>query len=56
VWSAITKDRAEVDVAGVGMRATLFAQALAPGIVAAAGRRSAAAIAREQGERQRDKR
>ena len=56
VWSAITKNRAEVDVAGVGMRATLFAQALAPGIVAAAGRRSAAAIAREQGERQRDKR
>jgi short-subunit dehydrogenase len=56
VWSAIHKNRGEVDVAGLGMKASLFVQALAPGIVAAAGRGPATRIAREQGERQRDKR
>ncbi|HKW58333.1 MAG TPA: SDR family NAD(P)-dependent oxidoreductase [Candidatus Dormibacteraeota bacterium] len=56
VLSAITKNRREVDVAGLGMKASLVVQALAPGIVAAAGRRPAASIADAQGERQRDKR
>jgi short-subunit dehydrogenase len=56
VASAIRKNRGEVDVAGVGMKASLVVQALAPGVVAAAGRRPAAEIADRQGERQRDKR
>ena len=56
VYSAITRNRREVDVAGLGMKATLVAQAFAPGLVAAAGRGPASAIAGEQGERQRDKR
>lgn len=56
VCSAIQKNRGEVDVAGLAMKASLVVQALAPGVVAAAGRGPATRIAREQGERQRDKR
>lgn len=56
VASAIRNNRREVDVAGVGARASLLVQALAPGAFAAAGRGPAAAIADRQGERQRDKR
>jgi uncharacterized protein len=56
VASAITRNRREVDVAGLGMKASLAVQALAPGLFAAAGRGPAAHIADEQGERQRDKR
>ena len=56
VATAISKNRGEVDVAGLGMKASLVVQALAPGVFAAAGRRPAANIADQQGERQRDKR
>jgi short-subunit dehydrogenase len=56
VATAISKNRGEVDVAGLGMKASLVVQALAPGVFAAAGRRAAANIADRQGERQRDKR
>jgi short-subunit dehydrogenase len=56
VASAIASNRREVDVAGIGIKASLVVQALAPGVVAAAGRRPAADIADRQGERQRDKR
>lgn len=56
VAAAIKRNRAEVDVAGIGMRAGLVVNALAPGLFAAAGRGPAAAIAERQGERQRDKR
>lgn len=56
VASAIRRNRREIDVAGVGMKASLVVQALAPGLFAAAGRGPAAGIADAQGERQRDKR
>ena len=56
VAGAISKNRREVDVAGLGMKASLVVQALAPGVFASAGRRPAANIADRQGERQRDKR
>lgn len=56
VLSAIRRNRREVDVAGLPMRAGLVVQALAPGMFAAAGRRPAATIADEQGDLQRDKR
>lgn len=42
VWSAIIKNRGEVDVAGLPLRASLVVQALAPGMFAAVGRRSGA--------------
>ena len=56
VFSAITRNRREVDVAGIGMKATLVAQAFAPGLVAAAGRAPASSVAGEHEERQRNKR
>jgi len=40
VLTAITKNRAEIDVIGAPMRASLFVQALAPGLFTAVGRRS----------------
>lgn len=56
VASAIIKNRREVDVAGIGMRATLVMQAVAPGLAAAAGRGPATEISEQQGVRQRAKR
>jgi uncharacterized protein len=56
VWSAIAKNRREIDVAGFGMKSSLVVQALAPGLFAAAGRGAAARVADDQGERQRVKR
>jgi short-subunit dehydrogenase len=56
VASAISRNRREVDVAGLAMKASLVVQGVAPGIFAAAGRGPAARIADEQGERQRHKR
>lgn len=57
VVRGIERGRREVDVAPLGIRASAFANALAPRIVAAAGRRAgASSVASQLAARQRDKR
>ncbi len=57
VWTAITKNRAEVDVMPVQLRASLVVQSVAPGLFYAVGRATGAArVGDEVRERQRHKR
>ncbi|MEO8745765.1 MAG: SDR family NAD(P)-dependent oxidoreductase [Candidatus Dormiibacterota bacterium] len=57
VWSAITKNRGEVDVAPIQLRAGLVLQALAPGLFTAVARSTgASSVGDELGDRQRTKR
>jgi short-subunit dehydrogenase len=57
VWYAITKNRAEIDVMPLHLRASLKVQALTPGLFAAAARAMGATKQSEElGERQRNKR
>jgi short-subunit dehydrogenase len=57
VWYAITRNKAEVDVASLQLKASLKFQALAPGMFAAVARASGATKPSEElGERQRNKR
>ena len=57
VWSAITRNRAEVDVVPLQLRAGLKVMAVAPGLFATVARASGATKSTDQvGERQRNKR
>ena len=57
VWYAITRNRAEIDVMPLQMKASLKVQALAPGLFATVARATGASKpTEEQGERQRNKR
>lgn len=57
VWTAVTRNRGEIDVLPLQMKASLMAQGLAPGLFATVARWSGAARAnRKAGERQRNKR
>ena len=57
VWYAITRNRAEIDVMPLQLRASLKVQALAPGLFAAVARATGATKGSEElGERQRNKR
>ena len=57
VWYAITRNRAEIDVMPVQLRAGLKVQALAPGLFAAVARATGASKQGEDlSERQRNKR
>jgi short-subunit dehydrogenase len=57
VWYAITRNRAEIDVMPLQLRAGLKVQALAPGLFSAVARATGASkFSEEQGERQRNKR
>ena len=57
VWYAITRNRAEVDVMPLQLRASLKVQALTPGLFAAVARATGASKqSEEMGERQRNKR
>jgi short-subunit dehydrogenase len=57
VWTAITKNRGEVDVMPLQLRASLVVQALAPGLFATVGRATGASnTGDELSERQRNKR
>lgn len=57
VWTAIVRNRTEVDVMPVQMKAGLVMQALAPGLITAVVRATGTAkTADEAGERQRNKR
>jgi hypothetical protein len=57
VWSAIVKDRGEVDVVPVGLRASLRMQSLAPSLFANVARSTGASAASDElSERQRHKR
>ena len=57
VWSAITKNRAQVDVMGIQLRASLKVLAVAPGLFARVARATGATKTNEQAEeRQRHKR
>jgi short-subunit dehydrogenase len=57
VWTAITKNRGEIDVVPMGLRASLKVQALAPGLFATVARSTGASKASEElSERQRNKR
>lgn len=57
VLTAITRNRAEIDVVGLPLRASLLVQSLTPGVFTAVARRtSAASDADRAAERQRNKR
>jgi len=57
VWKAITKNRAEVDVMPIQLKAGLKVMAVAPGLFAAVARASGATRADDRlGERQKHKR
>jgi hypothetical protein len=57
VWYAITRNRAEVDVMPLHLKASLKVQALAPGLFATVARATRASKPNEElGERQRNKR
>lgn len=57
VWYAITRNRAEIDVVPLHLRASLKVQALAPGLFATVARATGASKPSEElGERQRNKR
>lgn len=57
VWYAITRNRAEIDVMPLQLRASLKVQALAPGLFTAVARATRASKSTEElGERQRNKR
>jgi short-subunit dehydrogenase len=57
VWTAITKNRGEIDVVPLQLRASLVVQALAPGLFTTVGRATGASSAGDEiGERQRNKR
>lgn len=57
VWTAITRNRGEIDVVPLGLKASLRVQALAPGLFATVARStSASAACDELSERQRNKR